>query len=171
MLAKIPDRLSERRKLIENLYAYLATAASESEAQPIAHTIERLWLANGTDTSTYLMERAARALYGKDVDLALRFLDQVVELQPDFAEGFNRRAYIFFLKGDIERAMGDLRRCLALEPSHYRALEAMAAIFRNTGQNAAALKAYEKLMDVHPNLPGLQDAFKDIARTVEGQKT
>lgn len=167
----IPERASERQKMLENLYAYLATAVSEAEAAPIAVTIERLWLLNGTDTTAYLMERAVRALSEKELDKALSFMDQVVELAPDYAEGWNRRAYIHFVRGDLERALGDLRRCLALEPSHFRALEAIAAIFKEGGQKAAALKAYEKLNELHPNLPGLQETIKDLSRSVDGQKT
>lgn len=169
--APLPDSPAERAKLLSNLHAYLATAETAADAEPIAAAIERLWLLSGSDTVGYLMERAARALAEKNTALAMRFLDQVVDLAPDFAEGWNRRAYTHFLSGDIERALGDLRRCIALQPTHYRALEALATIFRERGQHAAALKIYETLLEIHPNLPGVQDAIKDLSRKVEGQRT
>ncbi|MDZ4840931.1 MAG: tetratricopeptide repeat protein [Hyphomicrobium aestuarii] len=167
----IPDKPSERQKLLENLYAYLATAASKDEAEPIAATIERLWLLRGTDTSFYLMERARVALQQNDTASAVVFLDQVVDLAPDYAEGWLRRAYLHILAGDKERALGDLRRCLALEPSHFQALRATGMIFLDNGQNAAALKAFEKLLEIHPQDTDTSKIVDDLRLKVEGQKT
>jgi tetratricopeptide (TPR) repeat protein len=169
--APLPSTPAERKKLLSNLYAYLATAEDEKQAAPIAQAIERLWLFADSDTIGVLMDRGAKAIAEKDYDLALRFMDAVVDLAPDYAEGWNRRAYVYFLRNDIERMVGDLRRCLALEPNHFRALEGLAQVMRESGQKKAALKAYERLLEVHPNTPGLQDAIKELARDVDGQRT
>ncbi len=167
----IPNTSGERQKLLVNLYAYLATAEDEKQAQPITQAIERLWLFAGSDTIGVLMDRSTRAVLDKNFDQALRFLDAVVDLAPDYAEGWNRRAYVHYLRNDIERMVGDLRRCLALEPNHYRALDGLAQVLRETGQKKAALKAYERLIEVHPNASGAQDAVKELSRDVDGQKT
>lgn len=167
----IPESRSERQKLLDNLYAYLATAGSKQEAEPIAATIERLWLLKGTDTSFYLMERARQAISEQNLAKAIRFLDQVVELAPDYAEGWLRRAYVHMLDNDRERAIGDLRRALALEPQHFQALKATAMIFLDNGQHAAALKALEKLLEVHPNEDDAVKLIEDLKQKVDGQKT
>ena len=167
----LPSTATERAKLLSNLYAYLATAADENEAKPIAQAIERLWLFADSDTIGVLMDRAVKAVAAKDLELALRFMDAVVDLAPDYAEGWNRRAYVYYLQNDVERMVGDLRRCLALEPNHYRAMEGLAQILKETGQKKAALKAYERLIEIHPNASGAQDAVKDLSRDVGGQRT
>ena len=167
----LPSTVAERAKLLSNLYAYLATAESEAEAMPVASAIEKLWLYAGSDTVGLLMDRAATAITAKEPDKALRFLDAVVDLAPDYAEGWNRRAYVHYLRNDVERMVGDLRRCLALEPNHFRALEGLAQIMRETGQKKAALKAYEKLLEINPNSAGAKDAIKELSRDVDGQKT
>jgi len=167
----LPSTAVERAKLLSNLYAYLATASTEAEAQPIASAIERLWLYNGSDTIGLLMDRAAAAIAAKNTDSALRFADAVVDIAPDYAEGWNRRAYVHYLQNDIEAMLGDLRRCLALEPNHFRALEGLAQVMRETGQKKAALKAFEKLLEVNPNAAGAKDAVRELSRDVEGQKT
>ena len=169
--APLPLTAVERAKLLSNLYAYLATAETTADAQPIATAIERLWLYAGSDTIGVLMDRAANAITAKSYDKALHFLDAVVDLAPDYAEGWNRRAYVHYLDNDLERMVGDLRRCLALEPNHFRALEGLAQIMRETGQKKAALKAYQKLIEIHPNAAGAKDAIKELSRDVDGQKT
>ena len=70
----------------------------------------------------------------QEPELALKLLDAVVELAPDYAEGWNRRAYVHYMQSDYERAMGDLRRVLALEPNHFKALDGLAQILREIGE-------------------------------------
>jgi len=167
----LPNTPAERSKLLENLYAYLATAEDDKQAQSIAQTIERLWLYSGSDTVTLLMDRSAKAISEKNLDLAVKFLDAVVDLAPDFAEGWNRRAYVHHLRNDVERMVGDLRRCIALEPNHFRAIEFLGLVLRETGQKKAALKAFERLLEINPNAPGVPDVVKELSRNVDGQRT
>src|SRR5215470_6055596 len=105
----LPKTPAEREKTLSDLYALLATADDEESSKAIADAIERVWLHSGSATIDLLMERAIKAMNDKKVDLALKLLDQVVELAPDFTEGWNRRAYVYFVQNDIERALGDLR--------------------------------------------------------------
>lgn len=164
-----PDSPGDRSKMLGDLYAHLATAANEEQSKPVVEAIERLWLYSGSDTINLLMERALRAVAEKRQELALKLLDAVTELAPDFAEGWNRRAYVYYTQNDYERAMGDLRRVLALEPSHFKAMDGLAQIFKETGNKKGALKAYKELMQIYPSSPGVEDSIKELSREVEGQ--
>jgi tetratricopeptide (TPR) repeat protein len=165
----LPKTPVEREKTLSDLYALLATADEEESAKAIADAIERIWQHSGSPTIDVLMERSTKALAAKDNDLALKLLDFAVELAPDFTEGWNRRAYVYFLKSDFRRALGDLRRTLALDPNHFKALEGLAQILREVGQKRGALQAFQKLLEVHPYWPGAEQAVEELARDVEGQ--
>jgi tetratricopeptide (TPR) repeat protein len=165
----LPKTPAEREKTLSDLYALLATADDEESAKAIADAIERVWVHSGSATIDLLMERSIKAMNDKKVDLALKLLDQVVELAPDFTEGWNRRAYVYFVQNDIERALGDLRRTLALDPHHFKALDGLGQILREIGQKKAALKAFKELLDVHPYWSGAKQAIEELEREVEGQ--
>jgi tetratricopeptide (TPR) repeat protein len=167
--AVIPDAPIERAKLLRDLYAHLATAVDEQAAAPHVEAIERLWLSPGSDTVLALMERALHAASHERPDLALNLLDAVVNIAPDYAEGFNRRAYVFYTLGDRERALGDLRRVLALDPNHFKAIDGFAQIMKDFGDKKAALAAYSKLVSIHPFWPSAQAAFDELKKEVEGQ--
>src|SRR5262249_48381957 len=126
--SSIPESPAKRAMLLEDLYAHLATAADEEMAQRLAQTIERIWLTSGSDTVDVLMERALRAVNDKNAELALKLLDTVVELAPDYAEGWNRRAYVYYSENEFERSVADLRRVLALDPHHFKALDGLGQI-------------------------------------------
>lgn len=164
-----PKTAKERAKVLSNLYAYLAAASDEQNAAEIAGIIERLWLISGSDTVSVLMERSMKAVSEKRNDVALRLLDAVVDLAPDYAEGWNRRAFVYYLMDQRMQAAGDLRRVLALEPNHFKAMQGLAQILKDAGQKGAALKAYRKLLDVNPFADGIEEAIRELSVEVEGQ--
>ena len=165
----LPKTPAEREKTLADLYALLATADDEETAKAITDAIERVWLHSGSATVDLLMERSIKAMSDKKVDLALKLLDHVVDLAPDYTEAWNRRAYVHFVRNDIERALGDLRRTLALDPHHFKALDGLGQIMREIGQKKAALRAFKELLDVHPYWSGAKQAVEELEREVDGQ--
>ncbi|MEO1206682.1 MAG: tetratricopeptide repeat protein [Pseudomonadota bacterium] len=164
-----PKTPKRRAEVLSNLYAYLATAPDAETANEIASVIERLWLMSGSDTVSVLMERSMQAVAAKRPELAMSLLDAVVDLAPDYAEGWNRRAFVLFLQDQRERAAGDLRRVLALDPNHFKAMQGLAQILKDAGQSKGALKAFRKVLEVHPYADGAQDAVRELEVETEGQ--
>ena len=164
-----PPVPQDRDSLLAELYTHLAQSRDAADAAPVAEAIEGMWLQSGSDTIGVLMARSAKAINDQKNELALEFLDAVVELAPDYAEGWNRRAYVYFLQNNYESAAGDLRRALALEPNHFKALEGLARILRETGQKKAALQAYKQILKINPYQEGAKEAVDELSVEVEGQ--
>lgn len=121
------------------------------------------------DTAFVLMQRAQRALAEKNDELALKFLDAVVSLAPDYTEGWHQRAVVFYTQNDFARALGDIRRVLALDPNHYKALEGLSRMLEETEQSKGALAAHRQLMSVHPFWPDAEQRLRELERKIEGQ--
>jgi tetratricopeptide (TPR) repeat protein len=164
-----PRSAAERDQALANLYAHLATASDEAQAKTIAASIEALWATPGSDTVSYLMQRAHGAVRSKNHDLALQLYDAVVGLAPDYAEAWNQRASAHYEKKDYERAMGDVRRTLALDPNHFRALDGLFHILHETGRKKEALKVGRQLLEVNPFHDGAKQLVDELAREIEGR--
>jgi predicted negative regulator of RcsB-dependent stress response len=164
--ATTPD---QQAKLLDELYARLATAPDQATASQIAQAIEQLWAHSGSPTADLLVARASAAAEAQNRELAMKLLNAAVELQPDYAEAWNRRAYLYYLDNDYKRALGDLRRVLALDPRHYKALEGLANLLLQIGEKKAALEAYESALKVNPNLPDAKKSRDELKIQVEGQ--
>ena len=164
-----PRTAAEREKALSDLYAYLATAEDAKRAETIMASIERLWVTPGSDTISLLMQRALHAANGKKPELALKLLDAVVALAPDYAEGWNRRAYVHYQQNDVDRALGDLRRTLALDPNHFKALEGLVHILKDIGRKKEALQAARQLLEVNPFDTGAKQIVDELAREIEGR--
>jgi tetratricopeptide (TPR) repeat protein len=164
----LPKTPAERDAVLTDLYDRLA-AADETEAKSVEESLERIWLHSGSPTVDLLFGRAMQAVAEKNYDRALTFLDHVVEQAPDFAEGWSRRAFVFFQRNEVGRALGDLRRAIALDPCNYKALDGLSQVLRDIGEKQAALTVLRRLIEVHPNWPGTEKAIEELAREVEGQ--
>jgi len=158
-----------RPTTLDDLFARLQRTKDEVEAKGIAGAIERRWLRSGSDTADLLMSRALEAQQGGDQPLAIELLDRVVTLQPGWAEGWNKRATIFFMMGDTSRAMKDLQEVLALEPRHFGALAGLGIILRGNGDDKHAYEAFKKALAVNPFLPEVREAVERMAPDVEGR--
>lgn len=151
------------------LYEQLRQAPNEEAADLVAKAIERVWRQSGSDTADLLMERAAIAIHGKNLDLALQLLSALVEVAPDFAEGWNQLATVYFMQEDYQKAMRGLRHVLNLEPRHFKAIEGLALILREVGDKRGALRATRQALTVHPHLKSAKQAEDELIRDVEGQ--
>lgn len=163
---KTPEQAS---KTVESLLAHLATTDEHELARQIATSIERIWRIQGGDTVNLLLDRADEFSSRNENDKALKLLDAAVDLAPDFADAWNRRAFVNYRLNNNQAALGDLRRALAIEPHHFRALEGMAKILAEVGEKKGALKAYDELLQVYPAVEGGQAAAEELRKSVEGQ--
>lgn len=153
---------------LDALFADLAGVTSEDQAKPIVSRIQRIWSTSGSATVDLLMSRAAGAMKAKNLPLALDLLDVVVRLAPDYAEGWNRRATVNYLREDFGRAMVDIERVLAIEPRHWGAMSGLGIILRRIGRDKEALATFQQVLKIHPISENARKAVDDLAAKAAG---
>ncbi|WP_295809255.1 tetratricopeptide repeat protein [uncultured Nitratireductor sp.] len=154
---------------LDALFQDLKKETNEQAARRIALRIGNAWSDSGSDTANLLIGWANDAIKAEKFSVALDFLDQITMLFPDYAEGWNRRATVHFMRNDYARSMADISRTLELEPRHFGALAGMARILQATGRNEQALATYERVLDVYPMLRSAQSAVAEISDELDGQ--
>lgn len=151
-----------RAATLDDLFERLVRTKDESEAKGITASIQRRWLRSGSDTADLLMSRAMQAVEAKDQALAIEILDRVVVLQPEWAEGWNKRATVFFMLGDVTRSMADIRETLAREPRHYGALAGLGIILQSNGDRKAAYEVFRKALALNPFLTDVKQQVQRL---------
>jgi tetratricopeptide (TPR) repeat protein len=159
----------DRTHNVDFLFGALKVAPDEATAKAIEDRIWAVWLGSGGDTCNLLMSRVKSAMDAEQPDLAIRLLDAVVQIKPDYVEGWNRRATVFYTKKQYGQAMADIRQVLLREPRHFGALAGLGAILQDIGEDKAALEAYRRALAVDPHLEGIADKVKTLAEKVEGR--
>jgi tetratricopeptide (TPR) repeat protein len=169
-----PDKLprasrAERLNDLDFLFGALKAAPDAAAAKAVEERIWAVWIISPSDTANLLMARAKTAVDGKDLDLAIRLLDAIIVIKPDYVEAWNRRATLHYLRKDYDRSLADIRQILAREPRHFGALAGLGLIMQDLGDDKRALDIYRRALDVHPYLPRIPDLIKTLTEKVEGR--
>src|SRR6266849_4791087 len=159
----------DKTQNLDRLFAALKIAPDDESAKYIENRIWAIWLASGSDTANLLMGRVKTAIDGKDVDLAIRLLNAIIEIKPDFLEAWNRRATLYYMKKDFGHAIEDIREVLAREPRHFGALAGLGIILQEFGDDKRALDAFRRALAVHPHLERIPDLVKKLSDKIDGR--
>jgi tetratricopeptide (TPR) repeat protein len=142
-------RLAEARR--DRLFEQLKNAKTETEGRALENAIWEMWMAEApTPEIARTVKAAMDAREAYDYDRALMLIDSVVATAPAYAEGWNQRAFIRFLKEDLDGALDDLDRALELEPRHFGALAGKAIILMQQGRMELGQKALREAVEIHP---------------------
>jgi len=156
---------------LDELFAQLARPGDDAAGQAAEAEIQRRWGRSGSDTVDLLMQWSAQAVAGKEYNRALDFLDAVTMLKPDYAEGWNRRATLFYLQDEYGKAIADLEKVLALEPRHFGALAGLGLILRDIDRKAEALAALERALEIDPYLESdVKETIDELRPEVDGEE-
>ena len=169
--ATMAPELPSRQKRLEGLFTTLKSATDKDAAKAAENEIITLWLESGSDTVDLMMSWTLSAMESKDYGLALDYLDRMLIMKPDYAEGWNKRATVHFLKDDYPKAIADIERALALEPRHFGALSGLGTIMRDIGEKDRALDAYRKALEADPYLETVKEAVTELEGEMEGRET
>lgn len=162
---------SEREKRIDDFFTQLKKTRSPGAANRLASNIWSEWFRSGSASIDLLMHWSDEATKRKDFNIALDLLDQVITRQPDYAEGWNRRATLHYAMSNYNKSMADIQKVLALEPRHFGALSGMANILEQSGNKQAALDAWQRVLDVYPAMRPGQNAVIRLYDELSGDPT
>ncbi|MBV9703694.1 MAG: tetratricopeptide repeat protein [Methylobacteriaceae bacterium] len=157
------------QRILDDLFSRLAKSTDAEESQGIAGAIERAWMHSGSDTADLLMDRALNAIQTKDLPLAEQLLGSVIAVEPDWPEGWNKRATVRYMADNDSGAMEDIAQVLKREPRHFGALSGMGFILQRAGLNKAALKTFRKALEVYPQLEKIRTIVDKLTIDVEGR--
>ncbi|GJD37032.1 tetratricopeptide repeat protein [Methylobacterium aerolatum] len=164
-----PEKTAPKPPSLDDLFARLKATEDVAEAKGIAKLIEQRLDRSGSATVDLLTSRARQAMVSRDFALAAELMDRATALEPRWAEGWNRRATVFWLLSDKGEAVADLQRALVLEPRHFEAWSALGKIYQSMDDDARALAAYRRALAIYPTMDSVKEAVDRLAPSVDGR--
>ncbi|MFD2722050.1 tetratricopeptide repeat protein [Hymenobacter monticola] len=143
--------------MLDDLFAQLRTATAPAEIEVLQSGIWQLWLTSGDVALDKMLEAGMRAMQAEDQTLAIKHFTEIIQINPEFVEAWNKRATAYYLRGEYRASLDDIAETLRREPRHFGALWGEASIWRQLGEYRRALRALGHLAAICPHLPGLHE--------------
>jgi len=150
---------------VDELMAQLRVATSEAEADDLSSQIWSYWFNPSDRELARRMTEASYSMSVGDLISALATLNDVVKEYPDYSEGWNQRATVYYMIHNLTASLADIEKVLAIEPRHYGALSGRVLIYLQQGKHDEALKAMIAALAVHPYLRE-RKLFPELAQDV-----
>ena len=151
---------------LDQLFDKLQVAEDTNEAKTIETQIWEIWNESAQDNINTLMGHGVMAMKFQQYHVALKIFSIVVDAEPDFAEGWNKRAIVHFLMSNYEASIQDIQRTLKLEPRHFGAISGLGLIRASQGNYPEALEAFEAVLKIHPYLEGVRENVDSLKHTI-----
>jgi tetratricopeptide (TPR) repeat protein len=150
--------LAELTQLFKRLSVCAAEEAAETEDR-----IWGVWMHHPHRAAAAVLEAATRDIAARRYDIAETRLTALLRSAPFYAEGWHKRAALYYLQGRDEECLQDIQRTLELEPRHFAAILHFAEIRLGDGAGAEARYAFAAALTLHPHLPRAREALADKA--------
>ena len=138
--------------------------ALKSPSEPVrAIAIDSLWSlwfhAAGGDAFRRA-QSADRAVQQQKFSDALYILNRTTAEYPRFAEGWNRRAILFWEMGQYEQSLADCKRVVALNPNHFGAWQGMGLCQLQLGELETAVRSLRAALKINPYNRSLRETLR-----------
>ncbi|MEM7541041.1 MAG: tetratricopeptide repeat protein [Pseudomonadota bacterium] len=147
---------------LDALFSELHNASSGSEAREIEKNIWEIWFEGPNEQVDQYFESAQIAASGGDYRSATTALDKLIDAHPEFAEGWNQRAIVYFVQGKYSAALADVDKTLSLEPRHFGAASGKAQCYLALGEPLAAIDAFEQALSINPWLEDVKEQLNQL---------
>jgi tetratricopeptide (TPR) repeat protein len=164
----LPIAAGQNDPRLPPLFDRLRVAKAE-ESRTIEARIWQIWTESGNGDIDRLMAVGIGAMTAERYQAALAAFTQVVKRALGFAEGWNKRATVYYLLGDYEHSIEDVEKTLALEPRHFGALSGLGLIALALGEDERALEAFEAALEIYPHLPGAETHIRELRDRIKGK--
>lgn len=161
-------RQDDRR--LPPLFKQLSAATDLTEAKAIEQAIWEIWMTSGNDAVDQLMVQGMENLQYQQFKQAYRIFSIVIEIDPEFAEAWNKRALVRFLVGDLNGSLHDVGRVLELEPRHFGAFAGLGQIYELKKAPQQALSAFEKAVRLNPHMSAIVQKIEKLRLLIKDQK-
>jgi tetratricopeptide (TPR) repeat protein len=142
----VPDHAAEKTALLRDL----RIARDETDAMLITGDLWRIWTDAPDARAQDLLDRGMASLRAADYAASIATLGELVAYCPDYAEGWNQRAFAAYLSGDHTLALSDLEQALAIDPLHVAALSGKALTLIRLGRDDEAQLVLREAVHLNP---------------------
>ena len=157
----------DREEELNKLFNQLKNTYNNLSAKEIESKIWKLWTTHPSEqTLTDLLEKGSYYMSQNQLTSAHNVFSKAIELDPNWAEAWNKRATVFYLMGEFQKSQNDIDKVLKLEKRHFGALAGQGLVNIKLENYEKAIKSYKNAMDIYPSMNSPQIMIKYIEELI-----
>ena len=134
----------------------------------VEQKIWKLWSTHPNDEKlTTLLAEGSAAVNNNQLTEAINIFTKVIELDPNWAEAWNKRATVFYLVGQFQKSQDDINKVLNLEKRHFGALAGQGLVNIQLKNYEKAIKSYQKALEIYPSMSSPEIMIKEIEALIK----
>jgi len=134
------------------------------------HSAWQVWSRSGDPAIDALFQLGLGQLNRGDPEAAIATFSVIIDKRPDFAEGWNKRATIYFLIGEYDKSLRDCDEVLKRNPIHWGVLAGYGQIYLRLDQPERALEYFQRALAINPNLAQVEVAVEQLKRLIADKR-
>jgi len=130
----------------------------------------QIWARSGDAEIDRLYAKGVEQMNAGELEQGIVTFTRIIERKPDFAEGWNKRATLYFLNDEPLKSLADCDEVMKRNPYHFGALSGYALIYMRLERYELALEYSRKALAVNPNLDGVKRNIELLEPLVEQRR-
>jgi len=130
----------------------------------------RVWSRSGNAEVDALYATGVVQMSVGEVPQSIATFSRIIKLKPDFAEGWNKRATLYFLAGDLRKSLADCDEVVKRNPYHFGVLAGYAQIYARMEYYERALEYSRRALEINPNMTGVKRNIELLERLLEQRR-
>ena len=157
------DRDVELNKLFLELKKNITSSSSG-----IAQQIWMLWSTHPTDQKlTSILDEGSRLVQDQQYNRAIDVFTEAIELDPTWAEAWNKRATVYYIVGEFQKSQEDIDKVLELEERHFGALAGQGMVNIQLKNYDKAKRSYQKAQEIYPAMKSSKVMIEQIEELIK----
>ena len=128
----------------------------EDTRENVERALWQIWARSGNPEVDSLYKTGIEQMSTGESQQAIRTFTRIIEIEPGFAEGWNKRATLYFLAGDYKKSLADCDEVIKRNPQHFGALAGYGQIYMRLEEFDRALEYLRRALEVNPNMDGVR---------------
>lgn len=130
----------------------------------------RIWGRSGNRRVDRLYRAGVGQMRGGELQKSVATFTRIIELNPEFAEGWNKRATLYFLLGEYQKSLADCAEVIRRNPYHFGALAGYGQIYLRLEDYERSLEYFQRALEVNPNMDGVRLDILLLERLIERRR-
>ncbi len=129
--------------------------------------IWQIWSTHPTkDELTKSLAHGSKLMSDGKLQLAYDIFSEIVHLEPNWAEGWNKRATVLYLMSKYNNSLEDINKVLDIENRHFGALSGQGLVYIKLNHYEKAISSYKEAQKIYPSIKSSEKMIPQLEKLI-----